>query len=209
MSEGKNPVGISRTTFIIGLIIAVLASSLISTAVSLKWALIQGPKGEKGDQGQQGLQGLLGEQGPQGPQGEEGPTVVFAKWNVSWITITNDLLWEAQVGTSEFCSTFDYNWGSGKIFLGYDDYIGFQAEMQINMQRDGPVNFIVGSDNRTEFYIDGTQRMVNGGSSAYRTMNITVSISQGIHRIGLWYYHSTGTAKVSFNCDSDILMWYG
>lgn len=72
MSEGKSLTGISRTTFIVGLIIAILASSLISTVVSMQWALIQGPKGDKGDKGDQGIQGLQGEQGPIGPQGEKG-----------------------------------------------------------------------------------------------------------------------------------------
>jgi hypothetical protein len=79
--------GISRTTFIVGLIIAILASSVISTVVSMQWALVQGPKGDKGDQGDAGPQGEQGPQGPQGPQGEQGPpgpTIVFAEWDVHW-----------------------------------------------------------------------------------------------------------------------------
>jgi hypothetical protein len=39
--------GISNKTFIAGLIIAILASSMLSTAVATQWAVIQGPKGEK------------------------------------------------------------------------------------------------------------------------------------------------------------------
>lgn len=70
MSQEKRVKGISRTTFIVGLVIAILASTLISTLVSMQWALIQGPKGDKGDTGQQGPQG---EQGPQGLQGPVGP----------------------------------------------------------------------------------------------------------------------------------------
>ena len=76
VNGGKNPTGVSRTTFIVGLIIAIVASSLISTVVSMQWALIQGPKGDKGDTGLQGAQGEQGPQGatgPQGPQGPEGP----------------------------------------------------------------------------------------------------------------------------------------
>lgn len=76
VSEGKSLAGISRRTFIVGLIIAILASSLISTLVSTQWAMIQGLKGDKGDTGQQGPQGETGPQGPegpQGPQGEQGP----------------------------------------------------------------------------------------------------------------------------------------
>ena len=45
--------GISNKTFIAGLIIAILASSMLSTAVATQWAVIQGPKGDKGDTGPQ------------------------------------------------------------------------------------------------------------------------------------------------------------
>jgi len=54
--------GISNKTFIAGLIIAILASSMLSTAVATQWAVIQGPKGDKGDTGPQGLQGETGPQ---------------------------------------------------------------------------------------------------------------------------------------------------
>lgn len=70
MSHEKVAVGISKTTFVAGLIAAILASSLLSTVVAMQWAIIQGPKGDKGDIGPQGPRG---EQGPQGPQGAEGP----------------------------------------------------------------------------------------------------------------------------------------
>ena len=46
---------ISRTLFAAGLIVAILASSLMSTAISTQLAL--GPKGDIGDQGDQGSQG--------------------------------------------------------------------------------------------------------------------------------------------------------
>ena len=68
-------VGISKTMFAAGLVIAVLASSIISTVVSTQWVMIQGPKGDTGDvgpQGEQGLTGLQGTQGSQGVQGEQG-----------------------------------------------------------------------------------------------------------------------------------------
>ncbi len=56
----------------IGLAIAILASSVISTVVSTQWVAIQGPKGDKGDAGPQGEQGSIGPQGAQGPQGIQG-----------------------------------------------------------------------------------------------------------------------------------------
>ena len=63
--------GISIRTFIAGIVIAILASSMLSTVVSTQWA--RGPQGPKGDEGDRGLQGLQGETGPQGPQGDQGP----------------------------------------------------------------------------------------------------------------------------------------
>ena len=64
--------GISRTTFMAGLIIAVLASSALSTGVVMT-VISQGPQGPQGLQGETGPQGSQGEQGPQGIQGVQGP----------------------------------------------------------------------------------------------------------------------------------------
>jgi len=68
---------VSRNTFLMGIVIAILASSLLSTVISSQLAVgSQGPKGDQGIAGAQGVQGLQGVQGTQGevgPQGEEGP----------------------------------------------------------------------------------------------------------------------------------------
>ena len=61
---------ISRKSFIIGIVVAILVSCLISTAIVMQFAV--GPRGEKGDQGLQGAQGVQGATGPQGNQGLKG-----------------------------------------------------------------------------------------------------------------------------------------
>ena len=66
MSPEEKSVGISKNMFIIGLLIAIVASTLVSTIVVTQLLTVQGPKGDKGDTGSQGLQG---EQGPLGPTG--------------------------------------------------------------------------------------------------------------------------------------------
>ena len=76
-SKGKRYLGISKSKFIAGLVIAVLASSILSTAVITQWAInarpfFMGVQGEQGIQGIQGEQGPEGETGPQGPKGEKG-----------------------------------------------------------------------------------------------------------------------------------------
>lgn len=75
MPENKN-VGISKTTFVIGLIIAVMASSLIASAVSIQFA--KGPKGDKGDKGDTGATG------PIGPTGAAGATYVVTTDGLNW-----------------------------------------------------------------------------------------------------------------------------
>jgi hypothetical protein len=65
---------VSRRTFLVGLVIAILAASAISTVASTQLAVgPPGPKGDSGDPGPQGEQGLQGEQGPRGPTGPQGP----------------------------------------------------------------------------------------------------------------------------------------
>jgi multidrug efflux pump subunit AcrB len=114
MSEGKT--GISKTTFIVGIIVAILASSLISVLATTQLALMTGPKGDKGDKGD------IGATGPQGPAG---PATTFARWSLAWYNITGTQ-WGASVGNSTWGAVFDHNFRSNALFGGYSDYIGFQ-----------------------------------------------------------------------------------
>jgi hypothetical protein len=78
--------GISKTTLIVGIIIAIIGVSLISTVASMQFALFQGPKGDKGDTEEQGPQGI---QGPRGIQGPIGPDENFSVANMSgWLCLT-------------------------------------------------------------------------------------------------------------------------
>ncbi len=64
--------GIQKTTFAVGLILAILASSMLSTAITTQLMVVQGPKGDKGDTG---------------PQGPAGPAGVFTVKNLSgWLS---------------------------------------------------------------------------------------------------------------------------
>jgi len=76
---------VSRNTFLIGLVGAILASSLLSTVISSQLAV--GPQGVKGDHGiagPRGVQGVQGTQGEVGPQGEQG----VSPWENSSISIS-------------------------------------------------------------------------------------------------------------------------
>jgi len=221
MAKGSSK-GISNVIFVAGLLGSILASSVISTLVVTQVGLRgpQGPKGDKGDQGPagpqgiQGLQGPKGDMGPQGPQGLQGPkgepgqTIIFAQWSLTWYTITGDYQWGASVGTSTWGSVFDHDYGTGALFSGYDDYIGFKATMTVKMQRDGPVHFVTGSDDGSRLYVDGTLWIDNWGTHAYLEKGVTKDLSKGSHTLTLWYYEINSVARISFNCDPDILMWY-
>jgi hypothetical protein len=62
MSETKSLTVVSQRTFIVGLIVAILASSVLSTGVALT-VIREGPRGPQGLQGEQGVQGLRGPPG--------------------------------------------------------------------------------------------------------------------------------------------------
>jgi hypothetical protein len=68
-------ISLSTTTLILGLVIAIIASGIVSSVATQQFAptVITGPQGPPGPQGEPGPQGLQGEQGPTGPQGEQGP----------------------------------------------------------------------------------------------------------------------------------------
>jgi hypothetical protein len=193
-------VNISKTTFVLSMGAILILSIAISYGLSTMLV-------KEGPQGVQGPQGSQGPIGPKGEKGDPGPKIIFAKWNVTWRTLTSDMNWGTIVGSSQFCSTFDYNWESGALFLEYDDYIGFQAVMEVKMQRDGPVSFTIGSDDASSLYIDGAEGINLWGAHFYTMKSITVDLSKGTHILSLWYHDLTGDAKVTFDCDSDILMW--
>jgi hypothetical protein len=202
-------------TIITAVLISIVLSStftlgLISGVPQIR-ELLRGPMGPKGEQGSKGEQGLKGEEGPIGPKGDKGdpaPKLIFAKWEVQWYTLTLSIQMDEKIGTSTFSPVFDNNWGTRNVFLWYSDMIGFEAFMRVNIQRNGPVSFTIGSDDGSKLYIDGIERINNWESHLYQTKSITIDLDQGIHILKFQYYNVGSFARVSFSCDPDILMWY-
>lgn len=74
---------VSMRLFVAGIIIAILASCLVSTIIATQLSIgpqgpqgiqgVQGPQGDQGSAGAQGIQGVPGAQGVHGPQGIQGP----------------------------------------------------------------------------------------------------------------------------------------
>jgi hypothetical protein len=69
---------VTRRTFLIGLVVAILAASAISTAISTQLVAV-GPEGPKGDTGAQGLQGPQGVPGTEGTDGSDGKSA-YQTW---------------------------------------------------------------------------------------------------------------------------------
>lgn len=68
----SHKISLSTTTLILGLIIAIIASGIVSSVATqqLTPSVITGPQGPPGPQGEQGP---IGPEGPPGPQGAQGP----------------------------------------------------------------------------------------------------------------------------------------
>jgi hypothetical protein len=152
--------------------------------------------------------GPTGPQGPQGPPGPAGPTLTFAKWSVNWKTLTGDYQWGASVGSSQFPAVFNYNWGSSAVFQGYDDFIGFDATMQVKMQRNGPVSFTISSDDASRLSLDGTVIINLWSNGGHAATSKVVYLTPGLHTLKLEWYDIGAGAYITFTCDNDITMWY-
>ena len=76
MSGTKSLTGVSQRTFIVGLIVAILASSALSTGVAMT-VIQQGPQGPKGDKGDTGAAGAPGEDGADASGGIALPVVAL------------------------------------------------------------------------------------------------------------------------------------
>ncbi len=190
-------------TIIIAVILSIIFSSLCTSGIIIgipgMREMLRGPQGPEGEQGPIG---------PKGDKGEPAPKIVFARWEVHWYTLKLTQQWDKEVGISTFSPIFDYNWGTKTIFSEYSELIGFEAFMQVNIQRNGPVTFTIGSDDGSRLFVDGIEIINNWDSHLYLTKSTTINLSQGLHTLTLHYYNVASYARASFSCDLDVLMWY-
>jgi hypothetical protein len=144
----------------------------------------------------------------------EAPMLTFAHWDVSWRVVRymsgiGDYVLIAEVGTSEFPSTFDYNWGYNAPFEDQYDQIGFEATIKIKVQWDAPITFTVGSDDGIQLLIDDEEYINMWYQHGYTTASTTVSLDKGFHTLTLRWFDWGGYARASFSCSSpDIFIYY-
>ncbi len=148
------------------------------------------------------------------------PTItVHTTWNAKWFTMEKDNpagVYGTYIGSSQFPATFYYKWGTGPIFGGLSDWVGFQATATINMGRPGGgyVNFTVIHDEGIQLYLDGgiiINNWVlvrdNNGFPQHDSDTVSIYLTPGKHTLLLDYWEATIWAYVSFSCDSDVLKW--
>jgi predicted secreted protein len=123
MSNMKDASGISNTVFVIGLIAAILASSLISAAIMTQLPTAIGPKGDKGDKGDTGDTGATGATGPQGPRGSGTPD-----YDSGWVNVTD-------------------KWGQSIVITHNLNSTDLTVDIQGKRKADsGPHQFLLGGD---------------------------------------------------------------
>ncbi|MCZ2808859.1 MAG: hypothetical protein O2V44_05850 [Candidatus Bathyarchaeota archaeon] len=154
---------LSQRTAIVGLIILVLASSLISAAVSTQWARgppgpqglpgeqgSQGPAGPQGEEGPEGIQGPKGDRGDTGPQGPEGPPgpgvepgfVNAPAYDSGWASIPlgGTKVFQHDLNTTEllvFVVGNSSEWGINQVMYGEDVYWYHLSDNEISVFRKG------------------------------------------------------------------------
>jgi hypothetical protein len=144
MTEAKS-VGISKSVFIVGLVAAILASSLISVAAVTQLPMAKGPKGEKGDTGATGVQGPTGATGRQGPRGFGTPDYDSGWTNIQagqTLTFTHSLgttdVYVYLVGkdAAGLMHQLDYGWDTAGVLHYGAAWLGLDAT-SIKVNRAG------------------------------------------------------------------------
>ncbi|GAG06628.1 unnamed protein product, partial [marine sediment metagenome] len=130
-----------------------------------------------------------------------------AEWSVKWRTLTGDMKWGAEVGTSILPSTFLKDWGRGNLYGTYDDYIGFEAGMEIYASVSGLYHFKLGSDDGSILFIDGDAVIANYYNHPYQVKEVSVHLDKGKHNLHIRYYDRTDVAKILFEGDRELFSW--
>lgn len=177
--------GVTRTALVTGLVIAILASSIIGMVVSSQLSF--GPKGEKGDTGPQGEKGETGSQGPPGigvePVGYISvPAAAFAP------QYCNTSLMDVKIDTQL------YNYGS--------DYAHFTAPVLLPHGvtiRNVTWYFYDGGASQIQLHL-GRYNQTIGGAPSYNS--IAFHLTQGASGYGIGYDDT-----ISISATVDNIRW--
>jgi hypothetical protein len=181
--------GISKTMFVVGLVITIVASSLIASAVSMQYA--KGPQGDKGDTGDTGPTGATGATGATGPQGPQGPSVFASASANNTISTTETFQFIDMDGMSIALTVNDTSdliiLASLEAFGDYDNRIFVRALVGISVAEPGEI-FL------TPVLLDPTGCLV--GIASYSFNFRKPSVGAGTYTIKLQWVVSGGTGNI-------------
>lgn len=144
----QESIGISQTTFLLGIIAAVLVSSIVAPVMGNQLGILQGPPGEQGEPGSPGPQGLQGEQGPigpEGPQGErglrglqgepgvQGPQGEQRPIGPSHIVAMGTYTWQGGVGSAYNVESIVWNATWNQYFVTFAEGIEYNVQRNVTI----------------------------------------------------------------------------
>jgi len=117
-------------------------------------------------------------------------------WDVTWYHVTDQFGgWGAQMGTQTLSTNFHLTTVS---YSGENLHLGFKASTTFELTQDRTINFIIGSDDGSILYVDGVEQINMWLVQGYLTRGTDLQLTEGVHRLEMWYYQWEGGAQVSF-----------
>ena len=141
------------------------------------------------------------------PSGTVKPT-----WEVHWCVMREPGIYGDEVGLEAFPFDFNYDWGGGIVYKGYDDHIGFRAYCELYIPESGEFYFKVGGDDGFGLLIDGEGVLGSWDFARWyyeREAETYKFLSRGLHKLELYYFEWAGEAEISFkfSVPNDTLFW--
>jgi len=129
-------------------------------------------------------------------RGQIESVVVARDWDVTWYHVTDQFGgWGTSMGTQTLGPNFHLTTVS---YSGESLHLGFKATTTFELTQEGTINFVIGSDDGSILNVDGVERINMWLLQGYQTSGTDLQLTEGEHRLEMWYYQWEGGAQVSF-----------
>ncbi len=118
------------------------------------------------------------------------------EWQRVWYDINGNCLGN---GPNEPNEEFNNDWGSGVLAYTLSDNIMFYSSKTISIPSTASYKFILGSDDGSRLYIDGSLKIDLWSDHGYTEKSTIMNLTAGNHQFRIDYYERTGGARVSFD----------
>lgn len=99
-------------------------------------------------------------------------------------------------GLSRAYPLWDPEYVEGATGPGARDHFAIYSRGDIFVRRDGPTTFVVNSDDGFSLEIDG-EEIGNAGNRGRGNSEMTVDLTEGVHKVDFWHWERDGGAGVS------------